>query len=238
MPATVPPIGHLQAVLTGRVRPFGPRGQASAIAKQEHDGPLQVGALGLDGDEQGDPKVHGGPDKAVHCYPWAHYPGWRQELGLAAAALLAQPGAFGENFCIAPGLDEQQVCIGDRWQIGSAVFELSQGRQPCWKLNERFGQRDMALRVQQSLRAGWYLRVLSPGQVQAGSAIYLLDRPHPSWTVARLLQLIAERECEPDTLGQVLELPLPASWRKLFTRRLESGQVESWQRRMAGEPDP
>jgi len=236
---TMPPqsVGRLRAVLTGRAQPYTRPGSRSGIAKQERDGPVTVGPLGLEGDEQGDLRVHGGPDKAVHCYAWAQYAPWRQELAdnRAAQALLQQPGAFGENFSL-DSLNEAQVCIADQWQIGSARFEVSQGRQPCWKLNDRFQVPDMALRVQSSLRAGWYLRVLQPGEVRAGDAITLLARPWPQWPIARLLRVIAERDCSPDTLREILTLPLPPSWHKLFTRRLESSGAEDWSARLVGKP--
>ena len=228
------PIGQLACLLTGPARPFA-RGSLSAIAKQPRHTAVAVGPLGLAGDEQGDQRVHGGPDKALHCYSSAHYPFWRQALAgnITAQALLAQPGAFGENFHL-DGLDEDNVCLGDQWQVGSARLEVSQGRQPCWKLNERFAAPGLALQVQSSLRAGWYLRVLVPGQVQVGAAVLLLARPHPDWSIARLLQLIASRDCNRATLRQLLALPLPASWRQLFARRLEQGQAEDWSRRLEG----
>lgn len=229
-------IGRLRAVLTGKARATTRAGSVSAIDKQPQAGALMVGALGLDGDEQGDPRVHGGPDKAVHCYAWTHYDAWRRELpGDMAATLLRQPGAFGENFSLEPGLDETNVCIADQWAVGGALFEVSQGRQPCWKLNDRFDVPDMARRVQQGGRAGWYLRVLQLGRVQAGDAIRLVARPHPDWTLARLLSAIAERDCDPGTLAHILALPLPPSWARLFRRRLESGQVEAWAARLDGE---
>lgn len=224
-------IAHVRSVLTGPARPYTRPGSRSAIDKQPQAGPVAVGTLGLAGDEQGDLRVHGGPDKAVHCYAVEHYPVWRAEL--PAAARLQAPGAFGENLSL-EGLDEHGVCIGDRWQIGSAQCAVSQGRQPCWKLNDRFKVPDMARRVQDSGRAGWYLRVLQPGQLQAGDAVLLLARPHADWSIARLLRLIAERSCAPDVLDQVLALPLPPSWERLFRRRREQGQAEDWAPRLQG----
>lgn len=228
-------LGQLRSVLAARAVPYTRANSRSAIDKQPLAGEVRVSTLGLDGDEQGDARVHGGPDKAIHCYPWAHYAGWRDELpGATAAARLGQPGAFGENFSLEPGLDEHGVCIGDEWAIGDALFEVSQGRQPCWKLNDRFAVPDMARRVQRSLRAGWYLRVSRPGVVKAGDAIELVARPHPDWTIARLLRVIDDRDCDPQTLRNLLTLPLTVSWEKLFRRRLENGCAESWQARMDG----
>ena len=94
---------------------------------------------------------------------------------------------------------------------------------------------NLALRVQQSLRCGWYLRVLAAGEVAAGDEVHLLARPFPDWTVARVLALIAEGCCDADEMRAVLRLPLPESWARLFARRLETGECEDWDRRLFGE---
>ncbi len=221
------PTALVRAVLRGTTQPLGRH--LSAIDKQPVTGPVRVLPLGLEGDEQADRRVHGGVDKALHCYAWHHYAHWRDEL--PACALLQAPGAFGENLSI-DGLDETAVCIGDRWQIGSAIVVVSQGRQPCFKLNQRFGTPDMSARVQNSLRAGWYLRVEHSGALAAGDPLRLLDRPHPEHSVAALLALIRDRVTRPEQIEPVLQLPLPPSWRRLFEQRLQSGQVEDWSRRM------
>ncbi len=222
-------IGSVLTVLRGQARPLGHA--TSAIAKQPVEGPVAVHRLGLEGDEQADLRVHGGEDKALHAYAWPHYAVWRQEL--PGCPLLEAPGAFGENLSI-DGLAESGTCLGDRWRLGSAIVVVSQGRQPCFKLNLRFGVDDMAARVQQSLRAGWYLRVEQPGTIAAGDAVTLLERPHPDYTITRLLALIRDRETRPDEIARVLALPLTPAWRKLFERRLVSGQVEDWSSRMKG----
>lgn len=221
----------VRAVLRGRVRPFG-RGH-SAIDKQAVHGPVAVGPQGLDGDEQADLRVHGGEEKALHACPWVHHAAWAREL--PGAGRWGQPGAFGENLAV-EGIDEAGVCVGDRWSLGSAVVEVSQGRQPCWKLAERFGVPDMALRVQDSGRSGWYLRVIEPGQVAAGDTMRLLSRPHPQATVAWLMALIRDRVTDPAVLDAVLALPLTAPWRRLFERRREAGQVEDWGSRLDPRP--
>jgi MOSC domain-containing protein YiiM len=201
----------------------------SSIDKKSVSGPRRVEQMGLVGDSQADRRVHGGIDKAVHCYPWTHYEFWRQRL--PGHSLLQEPGAFGENLSI-EGMDEQGVCIADRLRVGSVVFEVSQGRQPCFKLNLRFGVKDMAAQVQETLRAGWYLRVLEPGVLSAGDRFELLDRPHPEWTIARILTVIRDREVSPAILEPLLHLPLPSSWRRMFERRLHSSEVEDWSRRL------
>ena len=224
-------LGQVRSVLTGSIRPLGARQVPSAIDKQAVNGPQAVHALGLAGDQQADRRVHGGIDKAVHCYAWSHYAWWQAHY--PQQPLFGQPGAFGENLSL-DGMTENDVCIGDVLQIGSARFAVSQGRQPCFKLNLRFELPDMAAQVQDSLRAGWYLRVLQEGTLQAGDSVTLLERPHPDYSVATLLALIRDRETRPALLDPVLQLPLPDSWRKLFAHRRAAGEVEDWARRMHG----
>lgn len=240
MPPDLPPdaaatVGRVRSVRVGRALPYTRPGSLSAIAKQACAGPVQAGVQGLAGDEQGDRRVHGGPDKAVHVYPHVHLAAWARELPHAPACELVD-GAFGENLSI-DGPTESEVCLGDRWRIGGARFELSQGRQPCWKLNDRFGVEDMAQRVQSSGRTGWYLRVVEAGAVTAGDAIVREARPHPGWPLARLMQAIDRGDCDPARLSEILALPLPASWQRLFHARLQSGQVESWSHRLWGRAD-
>ena len=173
----------LNAVLTGSIQPLGPKGAPSGIAKAPAAGSLRLTATGLEGDAQGDPKNHGGPEKAVHHYPFEHYAAWKSEIG--DHDLLGRAGGFGENLS-ASGLTEDNVSIGDVFEIGSAVVEVAQGRQPCWKLNERFGRKDMAKLVQSTGRTGWYYRVLEPGTVSPVDPLRLVDRSSPEWTVARI----------------------------------------------------
>ena len=228
-------LGQVLAVLRGRAVPFTRPGSRSAIAKTPVSGPVAVGTLGLDGDDQGDLRVHGGPDKAVHQYAQAHYPLWQQEIG--PLALLDAPGAFGENLA-SSGLDEQQLCLGDQVRIGSVLLQVSQGRQPCWKLSDRFAVPDMARRVQDSGRTGWYYRVLQPGTLQAGDSITLLARPWPQWSLARVIDVLYQQPFDASVLGALAELPLTPSWRRLVQGRLARGAVEDWSARLDGAPLP
>ena len=228
---TTRPSATSDAVLTGRAVDYTRPGSRSAIDKRAVEGPVRIGPEGLSGDEQGDRRVHGGPDKAIHHYPRDHYASWRGEVG--AHALLQAAGAFGENISTA-GITEADVCLGDRLRLGSALVEVSQARQPCWKLSDRFGIADMARRVQDSGRSGWYYRVLETGTVQAGDTLVLVDRPHPHWPLPRLSELLYRRTLDRDELHGALALPLVPSWRKLFERRLQQGDTESWDSRLGG----
>ncbi|MDQ0139640.1 MOSC domain-containing protein [Cupriavidus necator] len=228
----------IDALLTGTVRPFGPRGEPSGIAKSATRARIRVTATGLDGDGQGDPRHHGGPEKALHHYAFDHYPVWRlalQEQGASGDGVLDTPGAFGENLSTT-GLTEADVCIGDRFRLGTALVEVSQARQPCWKLNHRFGYAGMSRAVQQSLRTGWYYRVLESGDVAAGDVLALVARPFPRWSLRRLLQVLYVDRLDYAALEQMAALaPLAESWRKLARQRLERREVEPMERRLSGE---
>lgn len=227
-----PPLAVVTAVLTGRAVDYTRPGSRSAIAKTPVAGPVRIGADGLDGDEQGDRRVHGGQDKAVHHYPFEHYARWRDDLG--AHPLLESAGAFGENLSTV-GATEADLCLGDRLRLGGAELEVSQSRQPCWKLSDRFAVADMARRVQDSGRTGWYYRVLEPGQVRAGDALRLLDRPFPRWPLSRIIDVLYRGTLDRDALAEALSLPLVPSWRALFERRLAQGRTEDWNKRLRGE---
>lgn len=182
----------------GPVQIFRKPDEPSAIAKTPVDGPVRVHRLGLAGDEQADLTVHGGPDKAIHHYPHDHYAFWRTQIG--DHPLLDQYGAFGENIAT-HGMTEETVCIGDRYRFGTATVEVSQGRQPCWKLDHRFGGLPVNTRMVKARRAGWYYRVLEEGEAAAGDMIALLERPHPEWTVARTFGLLVAGDHKQDREG-------------------------------------
>lgn len=217
-------------VRTGRARPFGPRGALSGIDKTPAAGPVMAGPVGLEGDEQADTRHHGGPDKAIHAYPVAHYPLWAAEFPEAADSFV--PGGFGENLVV-EGVAEAGVCLGDRWQAGGALLEVSQARQPCWKLNQRFGRPDIARLVQRTERSGWYFRVLEPGPIAAGITARLADRPYPEWPLTRVNRLLYRDTLDRAALAALAALPgLPARWRQLALGRLDTGKVEDWSLRL------
>lgn len=221
---------RIAEVRVGTPRPFGPKGELSAIDKEPVAGPVQATRTGLAGDVQGDPLRHGGPDKAIHAYPMAHYPVWAIERPDIAARLY--PGAFGENLVV-EDCTEADICLGDQWRIGGALLEVSQGRQPCWKLNTRFDRPDMARCVQTTGRAGWYFRVLEPGAIAAGDRAAMVARTNPDWPLPRVTRLLYHEVMDRDALMALAGLPgLPESWRTLALRRLATGAVEDWQPRL------
>lgn len=222
------------AVLRGTQSSVGPKHEPTGIHKTPLAGVADITATGLGGDFQGDLKHHGGPDKALHHYPLEHYAFWENLCG----PLPAKPGAFGENISTL-GLTEHTVHLGDTFRLGTALVQVSQGRQPCWKLNFRLGHPDVSLIMQEKGFTGWYYRVLEPGRVQAGDAVSLVERPLPLWPLARLLEMIHSRCLAPEELRQAAALPLLAeNWQRLFGRRLETGRVEDWDNRLYGHCKP
>jgi len=188
----------------------------TSIFKTPVKGRVRVATLNLSGDEQSDLSVHGGADKAVYVYPSEHYPFWRKEL-----PDMDLPWAmFGENFTT-EGMLEDAVHVGDRIQVGSAEFVVTQPRMPCYKLAIRFGRPDIVKRFLRSGRTGFYLAVLREGEVTAGDSIELLAHDEHGVTVADIVSLYTADATNQELLRRVSELPaLPAGWRDYFRQRI------------------
>jgi len=139
---------------------------------------LALSTINLDGDDQADRTVHGGPDKAVYVYSADHFAAWNEELERDGLDLRVGPGLFGENVTVS-GVGEGDVAIGDRWAWGDAALEVCQPRWPCFKLTMRTQVRDIGPRMKASGRTGWYLRVLTPGTVPVAGPITVVSR-HPA----------------------------------------------------------
>ncbi len=188
----------------------------TAFWKTPIAGPVAVGPLGVAGDEQADRENHGGPDKAVLAYSADHYASWRADLHLPDMP----HGGFGENLTIA-GLSEGSVSIGDTWRAGSVLFQVTQPRQPCWKMSRRWAIDDLARQVIANGKSGWYLRVLEAGELAAGMPIELVARPHPAWTVARASDLMHHRKSDLAQAAELATIPeLSAAWRAALLARI------------------
>lgn len=217
-------------VLCGKVQPLGEKGHKSGIAKGQTDGPWRIMRSGLVGDEQADLKNHGGPEKAVHHYAHDHYELWRREIG--PHGLLDAPGAFGENLSTI-GWTEDTVHIGDVVRFGTALLQVSQGRQPCWKLDVRFDRDGIASRTQLSGRTGWYYRVMEEGSAVPGDQLVLVDRPRPTWPLSRLITLLYRNKDRYAELQEMSEIPeLAKGWRTLAARRVQARTTEDWTARL------
>jgi MOSC domain-containing protein YiiM len=187
----------------------------TGFIKEPVHGPVWLSETNLAGDGQGSPKTHGGPEKAVCVYPREHYAYWQRELDMPALA----DGDFGENFTTVGHLEEH-VCIGDVFKLGEAIVQISQPRQPCWRLARRWQIKDLALRFEQSGKTGWYLRVLQQGYVEAGVVLDLLERPLPEWTVAAVYDLEQERKVDLNAMQALASCSLLSeSWRNAFIKK-------------------
>ena len=188
----------------------------TSIWKSPVEGRVRVTPLNLEGDRQSDLSVHGGKEKAVYAYPSEHYEYWGRELPGKSLPW----GAFGENFTT-EGLLEPDVRIGDRLQVGSAEFLVTQPRMPCFKLGVRFDRDDMVKRFLRSGRTGFYLAVLRDGEVTRGDPMELAGRDDHGVTVADIAALYAHERGNQGLLRRAVELPaLPEGWRDYFRQRL------------------
>jgi MOSC domain-containing protein YiiM len=183
--------GQLLAIQTGQVRPLmvGVRKLVSAIGKTTVSGPIEVGLLGLAGDEQADLSVHGGLSKAVYALPSEHLPWWQAQRQTQGATMFEEPlapGYLGENLSL-QGLLEHALFIGDRLDFGDVVLRVTQPREPCGKFNAVMGYAQAAKDMVQSGRCGFYLAVDQPGRLQAAASFHIIPGPR-SVSVAQALQ--------------------------------------------------
>jgi MOSC domain-containing protein YiiM len=191
---------------------------ATAIFKKPVEHAVQLRRLNLEGDQQADLQVHGGPQKAVYVYPSEHYELWRRELPGTELPW----GAFGENFST-EGLLEDTVCIGDRFRVGTAVVAVTQPRMPCYKLGIKFERNDIIKRFLASRRTGFYFSVAEEGEVRAGDAVELLAGEANRVSVADIVRLYIADSPEPELLRQAAGLAaLPANWRDHFLQQLQA----------------
>ncbi|MCZ8136356.1 MAG: MOSC domain-containing protein [Porphyrobacter sp.] len=190
------------AVCTGTARPFN-GAELSAITKRPRESAVQVLTEGLAPDEQADRRVHGGPEMALHLYPLDHHAWWRGEIGDHPA--LDEPGGFGSNLAVS-GLTEEMVHIGDRFRLGTALIEVSQPRQPCWKIEHRFGHKGMVARIIASGRSGWYFRVIETGEVAAGDSLERVATGAEDWSVARVFRTLVAGKATRDELAELAAL--------------------------------
>ena len=194
----------------------------TAFYKQPIEGRAFVGAANIEGDRQADLKHHGGLDKAVLAYSADHYPEWRKSLRLPDMP----HGAFGENLTIT-GLSEESACIGDKVRIGQAVFEVSQPRQPCWKLARRWRMHELVALVVGNGRTGWYLRVLEEGWIEAEMPVEVIDRPNPTWTVARANHILHHCRTDVALTLELADVPkLSNAWVQELRERAERLRAE------------
>lgn len=195
----------------------GQRKIRSAIFKKPVKGKIFLDYLGFEGDSVADPIHHGGQDKAVCVYPFAHFPFWESEL---STQLL--PGAFGENLTD-DGLTEKEVCIGDIFRIGEAEVQCSQPRQPCHKLVKIFDCPAMARKIQETGFSGYYMRVIKRGWMEPGLAVKRVHGDSARVSVEEANALMYRDKNNYEKTLEILQIDsLSSSWREIFEKRLAS----------------
>ena len=208
----------VSTLFAGAVRAMPGDGRPTGIFKQPLAGPVWIGEHGLEGDAQADRRVHGGPDKAVHHFPAAHYTRLRARFPEGSDW---SPGGLGENLC-PDGLDEAQVCIGDVYALGEVQLQIAQPRSPCWKIDARQGVEGAAQFIEAEGMAGWYYRVLQPGWVVPGAVLRLLRRNADAVTLHRFWELRHCHRPAVDELMRLVETPgLAADWQRRWRQRLD-----------------
>ncbi|MFC7678640.1 MOSC domain-containing protein [Paenibacillus sp. GCM10028914] len=192
---------------------------STGIYKQPVEGPLYLGSEQFVGDGQADLVNHGGPDKAVCVYPFEHYAYWEQVLEKKL-----EYAAFGENMTVR-GLLEHAVYIGDVYQVGEAVVQVSQPRYPCFKLSQKHGVKDMPARVLATGYSGFYLRVLEQGHVSPDSQLVQLESHPAKVTVLDVLNLLTNGRQDEAGLRRMVEIEaLAESVRHKFQSWIEKLQ--------------
>ncbi len=188
----------------------------TGIFKDPVSGPVPLRTLNLDGDQQADLAVHGGPNKAVYAYPSEHYEFWREEL----PGMNLPWGMFGENFTT-EGLFERDLHVGDRLQIGTAMIVVRQPRVPCYKLAAKFKRNDILARFLRSGRSGFYFSVEQEGVVAAGDSFEPLSQEPQAITIAEMNHLFADDRYNRELLDKAIATPaLPEDWRDYLRKRL------------------
>ena len=214
--AMVSPRGRLLSVNVGRARRFDHGGQpaVSAIRKSPVEGRIAARGVNLDGDDQADRRVHGGPDQAVYAYATEDYRWWQRQLDRRL-----EPGLFGENLTT-ERIDVTGALVGERWKIGSTVLAVTGPRVPCSKLAARMEDSSFPRRFAKALRPGTYLRIVSEGELGAGDEIRIVERPDHGLTIGDMFRIYMRDQHEARRLLEVEQIPL--GWREWAQRHGET----------------
>ena len=198
--------GSVLSVNVAQMRQIQRQGELvwTGIWKHPVAGPVAVRGVNVEGDDQGDRSVHGGPDKAVYAYAREDIDWWERELGRELP-----DGVFGENLTLR-GIDPASALVGERWRIGSVLLEVSEPRFPCWKLGVRFGDPLMLKRFAQARRSGTYLRIVEEGTLAAGDRVEPVSRPAHDLTIAGFVHAYLEDRSQ---LPRLLIPEVSESWR-------------------------
>ena len=211
-------LGRVLSVNIGGVRKFEYNGRParSAIWKSAVSGRIAARGVNLDGDDQADRKAHGGPDKAIYACAVEDARWWEQEIGRSLGY-----GEFGENLTT-EGIEVNNALVGERWQIGTTVLEVSEPRIPCWRLGVRMDDKMFPRRFTEALRPGPYLRIVVEGDVGAEDEIRVVERPHHALTIRDVFRIYTR---DRDEVERLLAVPrMSESWRRWADDFLKKSQ--------------
>lgn len=229
---TDPPIvSHLQ-IFTGTIVHYA-QYDASAIRKKTLLAPKKLTTLGIEGDEQFEKAFHGGIDRALCHYPLEHYDYWQTVF--PGNPYFQQQPAFGENLSTT-GLTEEQVFIGDIFQLGEAIIQVTKPRSPCYKVNEHSQTEDLSLQMQNSGRCGWLYRVIQTGMITPDASMKLLARPGLI-SVKSAIDITFNQPFDRDKILSLLSSPgLSTSLTRTLMKRLQTEKIESFTGRLFKQP--
>ncbi|MGI5309775.1 MOSC domain-containing protein [Rheinheimera sp. WS51] len=219
---------YLNGVYRGK--PENRYGIHTAINKQAVEQAVYLTKHGLTDDASADTKHHGGLERALHQYPLEHYAYWLSKY----PSIAWQPPGMGENIS-STGMTEHNVYIGDRYQWGDAIIEVSQPRSPCYKLNKRWDNDNISVDMQQSGYCGWLYRIIQPGQVSINEPLILQQRLAQALSVAETCRLFFTDPLNKQHLASLRQqTKLSASWLSKVEQRIATNKVENWQFRLHG----
>ena len=199
--------GRVLSVNVGTPRDFEFHGRhvKSAIWKAPVGGRVAARGVNLEGDDQADRRAHGGPDKAVYAYAVEDVRWWERSLGHSLSA-----GQLGENLTT-EGIDVNEALVGERWEVGTTVLEVSEPRVPCWRLGVRMEDAGFIRRFTEALRPGAYLRIVLEGLVGAGDAIRVVERPDHGVSIRDVFRIYSR---DREEAGRLLTVPrMSESWK-------------------------
>ncbi|MDP9075108.1 MAG: MOSC domain-containing protein [Actinomycetota bacterium] len=219
-------VGRLASVNVGRPKmvPWFGRQVRTAIWKFPVAGRVALAGDNLAGDDQADRRVHGGYDKAVYAYAAEDYQWWEQAAGGEFGPGTFGAGTFGDNLTTS-GVDLPAAVVGERWAIGTAILEVSQPRQPCFKLGIRMGTTEFVDRFEAAGRYGTYLRIVAGGELGTGDEIVLVHRPDHGLRIADLIRAHLGPDPDAALMARIASAPdVPEGWRTMAERAIKRGR--------------
>ncbi|PFR87964.1 MOSC domain-containing protein [Bacillus cereus] len=197
----------------------------TGINKKQVKEPVYLSFVKFNGDGQADLVHHGGVDKAVCVYTGDHYPYWEKELNQDLVY-----GAFGENITVS-GMREEDVCIGDMFELGQAIVQVTQPRQPCFKLAKKYNIPKLSLYFQETGYTGFYFRVLKEGWVSSVDTLKRLQSDPKGVSVAFANRIMHKEKQNVEGVKRILEVnALSSSWRKSFEKRISGEEINTKER--------